>query len=431
MNTRWLALVGAVVILMATGLWLFRDHGDATPGTSSKVVAGVVQDDSGRRVLYWYDPMAPQQRFDKPGKSPFMDMQLVPKYADEADDTGVRVSPSVQQSLGIRTAPVERAPFGESLAAVARLEVNERHLYALPSRVSGYVERLHVRAVGDPVAAGQKVAEIYSPELLSAQQEFLALRRAGDLTAGTDLVGAVRERLRLLGMAVREIDALERSGQATSRFGVYAPVNGYVVELATREGGTIESGATLLSIADLSSLWLIAELPERDSSRARPGDVVEAQLEGVGGEVVSGHVDFIYPSLNEETRTARARIVVPNPRNVLRPGMFARVRISSADREALSVPSEAVISTGTRSIVIVRDDYGFRPAEVRTGAELGERTEILSGLREGEQVVASGQFLLDSEASLNSALARLSQQEAGHEHAAHAQIEAVEKESEQ
>src|SRR5690606_22277154 len=169
MNTRWLVSVAAVLVLVAAGLWIWRDRGDPPGPASGNVVEGVVQDDSGRRVLYWYDPMAPQQRFDKPGKSPFMDMQLQPKYADEASDTGVQVSSSVLQNLGIRIAQVEKTSFAEGIAAAARLEVNERQLHALPSRVSGYVERLHVRAVGDPVTTGQKVAEIYSPELLSAQ----------------------------------------------------------------------------------------------------------------------------------------------------------------------------------------------------------------------------------------------------------------------
>jgi len=409
MNTRWPALVLGVVILISAALWILRDRDDAADATADNPVTGVVQDDSGRRVLYWYDPMAPQERFDKPGKSPFMDMQLLPKYADEASDTRVQVAPSVQQNLGIRTEQVQKTSFGESIVAVARLEVNERQLHALPSRVSGYVERLHVRAAGDPVSAGQKVAEIYSPELLSAQQEFLALVRAQDLTNSTDLVRAARERLRLLGMATPEIDTLERNRQATPRFGVYSPLDGFVIELATREGGQIESGATLLSIADLSSLWLMAEVPERDAGRIQPGDVVEARLESRAGEVVSGVVDFIYPSLNEQTRTARVRIVVPNPDNVLRPGMFAQVSLRSAQREAVSVPSEAVIYTGVRSVVIVKDEAGFRPAEVRTGAELNGRTEILSGLTEGEHVVASGQFLIDSEASLGGVLARLSQ----------------------
>jgi Cu(I)/Ag(I) efflux system membrane fusion protein len=273
--------------------------------------------------------------------------------------------------------------------------------------VSGYVERLHVRAVGDPVSSGQKIAEVYSPELFSAQQEFLALHRAENLSEGSALVKAARERLRLLGMAAREIDALEHSGTATSRFGVYSPADGFVVALTAREGGQIESGATLVSIADLSSLWLIADVPERDAARIQPGDRVEARLEGRPGEAISGEVDFVYPSLNAETRTARLRIVVPNTSNQLRPGMFANVRIAAAARSVLTVPSEAVIYTGERSVVIVKEGSGFRPAEFRAGAELGNRTEIVAGLEEGEQVVASGQFLIDSEASLSGVLARL------------------------
>jgi Cu(I)/Ag(I) efflux system membrane fusion protein len=407
MTTRWIVGLAAALVLATAGLWLWRDAVDDS-GSASGEAGAVVQDDSGRRVLYWYDPMSPQHRFEKPGKSPFMDMQLLPKYAEEGDGAGVRVAPSVQQNLGIRLATVEKRPFRESIATVGRLELNERGLHTLPSRVGGYVERLHVRAVGDPVSAGQKVAEIYSPELLSAQNEFLALLRANSLTQGADLVSAARNRLRLLGMAAQEIAALERSGQATTRFGVYSPADGYVMELMTRAGGQLESGATLLSVADLSTLWLMADVPEREATRIRSGDAVEALLESAAGELLAGRVDFIYPTLNEATRTARVRIVVPNPDSTLRPGMLARVSISAAARDALTAPSEAVIHTGARSVVIVREEAGFRPAEVRTGAEMAGRTEILSGLEEGEEIVASGQFLIDSEASLSGVLARLS-----------------------
>jgi membrane fusion protein, copper/silver efflux system len=409
MNTRSLGSIIVVITLLSAGLWYWRGSDKPSGPTAGNVTEGIVQDSTGRRVLYWYDPMVPQQRFDKPGKSPFMDMQLVPKYADETSDSGVQVSSAVQQNLGIRLAQVERRPFGDSIVAVGRTEVNERQLHALPSRVSGYVERLHVRAVGDPVATGQRVAEIYSPELLSAQQEFLALRRAENLSGSEALIDAARRRLRLLGMAEREIEAVEQSGQATARFGVYSPAEGFVVTLSTREGGEIQSGATLMSIADLSSLWLIADVPERDASRIQPNDSVEARLEGAVDRTFSGKVDFIYPTLSNETRTARVRIVVPNSGNALRPGMFANVTLSASQREALSVPSESVIYTGSRSVVIVKQGAGFKPAEVQTGVERAGRTEILSGLEEGERVVASGQFLIDSEASLSGVLARLSQ----------------------
>ena len=412
MNTRY--VVGGVLLVATIGaamlFWRERDEPLTRPPTQSN--EAIVQDDSGRRVLYWYDPMMPQQRFDEPGKSPFMDMQLVPKYADESNTSSVQVTPSVQQNLGMRFARAERSPIGNRIKAVARLEVNERALHAVPSRVSGYVERLQVRAVGDPVKQGQLIAQIYSSELLSAQQEFLALHNAQNLSDRADFATAARQRLRLLGMATSEIEALERSGEAAVRFGVYSPASGFVMEIATREGGTIQSGATLVSIADLSSLWLIAEVPERDATSIRPGDEVRATLAARSHEPIVAKVDTVYPTLNTESRTARVRIVVPNEKGTLRPGMLANVAISAAKRESLTVPSEAIIYTGTRSIVIVKEETAFRPADVQVGAELGDRTEILSGLQEGEQVVASGQFLIDSEASLSGVLARLSQAQA-------------------
>lgn len=408
MNTRLLAL-GILLVAVGGGITVFfLDEPDQHAERSKQSKNGMAQDASGRRVLYWYDPMMPQHRFDKPGKSPFMDMQLVPKYADESGSASVRIDQTVQQNLGIRLANVERASFGSRVVAVGRLEANERALHAVPSRVSGYVENLEVRAVGDPVKRGQRLAQIYSAELLSAQQEFLALRKAQDLSDRSELTTAARQRLRLLGMAESEIDALERSGEAAARFGVYSPANGFVTELATREGGLVQSGATLVSIADLTSLWLIADVPEREATAIQPGDEVRATFAGGSQETINGVVDAIYPVLNTETRTARVRIIVSNKQGTLRPGMLANVAISAAQRESLAVPSEAVIYTGTRSIVIIKQDGTFRPAEVRVGGELGDRTEILSGVTEGEQVVASGQFLIDSEASLNGVLARLS-----------------------
>jgi Cu(I)/Ag(I) efflux system membrane fusion protein len=407
MNRRFIGLAAAVLVVLAVGLWLWR--GSDPNDNTAETMDGVVQGESGRRVLYWYDPMVPQERFDRPGKSPFMDMQLVPKYADEASDSGVRISPAVQQNLAIRIATATYAPFGDSVVTSGRIELNERELYALPSRVPGYVERLLVRAEGDPVSAGQKVAEIYSPDLLSAQQEFLALVRAKSLIEGRALVDAARERLLFYGMAEREIEEVARNSQARSRFGMYSPANGFVVELARREGAQIEAGTSLMSIADLSSVWLIADVPERDASRIRAGDAVTARLASARADTFSGTVDFVYPRLNDAARTTRVRSVVPNEDNELRPGMYANVTIGAAQREALSVPSEAIIHTGSRSLAIVKHDAGFRPVEVKTGGEHNGRTEVLAGLQEGEQVVASGQFLIDSEASLSGVLARLSQ----------------------
>lgn len=405
MNSRWLALIVAVVVLLAVGLWSWRDAHIAPEDETDRVIDGVVQDASGRRVLYWYDPMAPQQHFEKPGKSPFMDMQLVPKYADDVGGSALRISPAVQQNLGIRLAKVERTRIADEIVAVGRIEADERRRYAVPSRVGGFVERLYVRAQGDPVSKGEKLAEVYSPELYSAQLEYLALMSASELHDADSLANASRQRLVLLGMVESEIESIARSREARRRFGIYSPSSGYVAELNVREGAQIEAGATLMSIADLTSVWLIAEVPERDAARLAKGGEALARLEGAPEKTFSGIVDFIYPVLNAETRTIRVRVALPNKDGALRPGMFARVSLDSPQREALSVPSEAVIYTGSRTVVIVKSPHGFRPIEVQTGIEGNGRTEITSGLSAGEEVVASGQFLIDSEASLSGAFA--------------------------
>jgi membrane fusion protein, copper/silver efflux system len=403
MNNRRLALLVAVVALVAAGIWSWRDEHIASQDATAHVINGVVQDTSGRRVLYWYDPMVPQQRFEKPGKSPFMDMQLVPKYADEEDDSALRISPTIQQNLGIRLAKVERTRIGDKLAAMGRIEADERRRYAVPSRVGGFVERLYVRAQGDPVSEGEKLAEVYSPELYSAQLEYLALLSASELHDADSLASASRQRLVLLGMVESEIESIARSREARRRFGIYSPSSGYAAELNVREGAQIVAGATLMSIADLTSVWLIADVPERDAARLTKGSEALARLAGAPQKTFSGIVDFIYPVLNAETRTIRVRVVLPNKDAALRPGMFAHVSLDSPQRDTLSVPSEAVIYTGSRIIVIVKSPDGFRPIEVQTGTEGHGRTEIISGLSAGEEVVASGQFLIDSEASLSGA----------------------------
>lgn len=403
MNSRSLALIVAVVVLLAAGIWSWRDTHVESQDATVNVIDGVVQDASGRRVLYWYDPMVPQQHFEKPGKSPFMDMQLVPKYADEEDGSALRISPAVQQNLGIRLAKAERTRIADKLAAVGRIEADERRRYVVPSRVGGFVERLYVRAQGDAVSEGQKLAEVYSPELYSAQLEYLALLNASELHDSDSIANAARQRLVLLGMAESEIESIARSREARRRFGIYSPSSGYAAELNVREGAQIEAGATLMSIADLTSVWLITEVPERDAARLAKGGEALARLEGAPEKAFSGIVDFIYPMLNAETRTIRVRVVLPNEDGALRPGMFAHVSLDSPQRDMLSVPSEAVIYTGSRTVVIVKSPHGFRPVEVQTGMEGNGRTEIISGLSAGEEVVASGQFLIDSEASLSGA----------------------------
>ncbi|MEO8417689.1 MAG: efflux RND transporter periplasmic adaptor subunit [Methylophilaceae bacterium] len=407
-----------IVILLLTGLaagWYFwqqsRHAAMSSPPASGN---GVVQDNSGKTVRYWYDPMVPTQKFDRPGKSPFMDMQLQPKYAgdDMAEgDSTVAISAQAMQNLGIRLAKAEMIRLGDALAAVGRIEPDERRFYAVQARIPGFVERLLVRAVGDPVKRGQKVAEVYAPELLGAQQEYLALLSLG-ATTGDDLKQAARQRLKLLGMSEGEIAGITSSGQASPRYGIYAPASGVLAELGVREGAQLMPGSSLMQISDLSSVWLIAEVPERDAARFKLGSTAEVQLQGMGGQPYTGQVSYIYPVLDQTSRTLRVRIQLANLKGELRPGMYANVSLAGEARQVLAVPTESIIATGKRKLVIVKEEHGFRPVEVVTGQEGSGKTEILKGLAEGENVVASGQFLIDSEASLSGVLARLELQSA-------------------
>ena len=417
----------AILLAMFMGMgWFFGqqtnpDKMEKTPSIKP-ISNGVVQDDSGKTVKYWYDPMVPAQKFDKPGKSPFMDMQLEPKYAQTAgadgsgvEDAGVSISSQTAQNLGIRLAKVETKSFGESFSAVGRIEPDERRFFVVQTRISGFVERLYVRAVGDPVSKGQKIAEIYAPELLAAQQEYLTLLTLNQIDADGTLKLAARNRLKLLGMVEGEIAAISKAGKPSPRFGVYAPATGVLTELGVRQGGQLMSGSSLMQISDLSQVWLIAEVPERDAARLKPGIEVAIQLQSLPSETFKGKVSYLYPALNEVSRTLQVRIELPNKTKQLRPGMYANVAFTGQTHEALSVPTESIIATGKRKIVIVKEgdlkkSGGYRPVELTTGQEQDNFTEALSGVSEGEQVVVSGQFLIDSEATLSGVLARLSNQ---------------------
>lgn len=420
MKRLHLAVILILLTLFAGISWFFWQKSMQQPVSDSVSMgkietanSGVVQDESGKTVLYWYDPMVPGQKFDKPGKSPFMDMQLEPKYADESNnggDNSVVIPSHVAQNLGIRLEKVTTKSFGESLSAIGRVEPDERRFYVVQTRIPGFVERLSVRAVGDPVSKGQKIAEIYAPELLAAQQEYLALLILSDVDSDNSLKQAARNRLKLLGMSEGEVAAITKTGKASPHFGVYAPASGVLTELGVREGGQLMAGSSLMQISDLSQVWLIAEVPERDASRLKPGLAAEVQLQSLPGEVFKGKVSYLYPTLNEVSRTLQVRIELPNRQNHLRPGMYANVVFTGQTHDALSVPTESIIATGKRNVVIMKEANGYRPVEVETGQEREGYTEILSGLSEGEEVVSSGQFLIDSEASLSGVLARLSNQ---------------------
>jgi Cu(I)/Ag(I) efflux system membrane fusion protein len=406
-----LALAAAGILIAAGGglYWAGMQYGlhaamPATSGSGASANGEKVDPATGRKVLYWHDPMVPGQKFDKPGKSPFMDMQLVPVYADEAGDDGkVAISPRVQQNLGIRTTEVKEGSLASALESVGSVAWNERDLYLVQARANGYVERLYVRAPLDRVRKGQALVEIYVPDWVAAQEEYLAARRMS-----ADLADAARQRMRLAGMTDEQIRQIEKSGKVQLRVTITAPVSGVVAELAVREGMTVMSGAPLYRINGLSTVWVNAEIPEVVAAQVRPGSAVEAHAAAWPDMTFQGKVSAILPEIDPTTRTLKARIELANPQGRLVPGMFATVSLSPATRKAvLLVPSEAVIQTGTRSVVFVASGDGkFAPVDVETGHEANGQTEIRTGLSAGQKVVTSGQFLVDSEASLKGTIAR-------------------------
>lgn len=356
------------------------------------------------KVLYWYDPMYPQQKFDKPGKSPYMDMELVPKYADgDGEASGIKIDPSITQNLGMRLAPVTKISLASQVDATGVIGFNERDVAIVQSRAAGFVERVAPLAPGDVVKAGQALVEVQMPEWLSAQHEFLALKSAGD----PGLLAAAKDRLRSLGMSEGMIREVESGGQPKARFTIPAPIGGVIQSLDVRNGMTLMAGQPLVRINGLSSVWLEVAVPESLAAQVQPGAKATAVVAG-SDEPVAGKVAAVVPVLNDVSRSLRVRVELPNAKGLLRPGVSAQVAIGNASKEsALAVPTEAVIRTGKRSVVMVAAEGArYEPVEVTLGGEVGNQTVIKSGLTEGQQVVASGQFLIDSEASLKGITAK-------------------------
>jgi Cu(I)/Ag(I) efflux system membrane fusion protein len=402
---RLIGSIAAAALLLGAGFWLGRNvpgH-DATSRVATAPEPAASAD--SRKVLYWHDPMVPGQRFDKPGKSPFMDMPLVPVYADGDAPGGVQVSPSVQQSLGIRTATVRRATMSSSFDAVGTVQFDERRSVAVQTRVAGYVERLAVRAPMERVRKGQTLATLFAPDWLAPQNELLALKSAG---VAADLVAAARDRLRALSIPEELVQRSEQSGTAQARFALASPADGVVAELAVREGVAVNPGMTLFRIAGLETVWAVAEVPEVQAVRLARGQKVKASLKADPSQAFEGELKEILPEVSSVTRTLKARFEVDNRAGKLMPGMLLRLAVAGPQVARLVVPSEAIIRTGKRAVAILRSADGrFEPREVALGADFGDDVEIVSGLAAGDQVVASGQFLIDSEARLRSVLGNI------------------------
>jgi len=356
-------------------------------------------------ILYWVAPMDPSYRRDKPGKSP-MGMDLVPVYAEEgADSDSVRISPSVQQSLGVRTAKAERRSLWRKIEATGYVGFDEARVSQINLRTEGWIEHLLIKNEGERVKKGQPLFDFYSPQLVNAQKEYVQARRRND----GQMMAATEEKLLALGMVQADIRQLEKTSKVTNTVQVLAPQDGTVTSLNVKEGIFVRPATEIMSLADLSSVWLQAEVFESQTDWVAESQSAEARLNYMPGEVFSGRVDYVYPVLDPKTRTLQVRLRFDNPNERMKPNMYARVTIfGKSHPEALSIPREALIrGQDTDRVVVALGDGKFTVREVMTGIESGAWQEIIAGLEAGDEVVTSAQFLIDSEASLAGTIHRL------------------------
>ncbi len=402
-NTK---IIIAIIIGAAIGagiLGLFLNPNSEGPKTNSEE----------KKPLYWVAPMDSNYRRDKPGKSP-MGMDLIPVYEDESstDDFGpgaVRVAPHVVNNLGVRTAPVELENMHTEISTVGYVQYDEDKLIHIHPRVDGWIEKLYVKAEGDPVEKGQPLYSLYSPQLVNAQEELLIALKRNNVS----LVTAAKDRLKALQLSAGLIKELEQTKKVQQTITFYSPQAGVVDGLKIREGFYVKPGDTLLSIGKLDQVWVEAEVFERDAALIKEGLPVSMTLDYLPGEDWTGVVDYVYPALNSKTRTLRVRLKFSNPDFQLKPNMFAQVSIHANQADsAIIVPKEAVIRTGKQDrVVLALGDGQFKSIEVTIGRVDKDSIEILSGLNEDDVVVTSAQFLIDSESSKSSDFKRMTHDE--------------------
>lgn len=396
-------IIAALMFAVAGGVALGYGWAQRNTDAPSAPAAPSGKDE---RVLYWYDPMFPDRHFDAPGPSPFMDMPLQPKYADsEGADNGVRIDAGLIHNTGVRLAEVVRGTLAMDITALGSVQYDTRLAAQVQARATGIVEAVHDRAVGEWVPEGAPLLDVRVPEWYAAQAEYVALQRAGDAL----LTASARRRLQQMGISETVLADLDRGEPPRAVITLTAPRAGVLTDFAARLGMTVAMGQTVAVINGVEHVWLESAVPEAQAAPVIVGTPIAAIFAAWPQQERTGRVTELLPSLDAATRTVRVRAEIANPARELRPGMTAQVRIAgTARRDTLLVPSAAVIATGRRNVVIVALAGGrYRPAEVTVGRERGEQSEILAGLNVGEQVVVSGQFLIDSEASLQGVLARL------------------------
>ncbi|TMN33692.1 efflux RND transporter periplasmic adaptor subunit [Pseudoalteromonas sp. S2755] len=368
-----------------------------------------VAQNAEKAPLYWVAPMDPNYRRDKPGKSP-MGMDLVPVYEEESANAKfgegvVEIAPHVENNLGVRTAVAMRQAMSQQIRTVGYVQYNEDSLVHIHPRVEGWVEKLYVKAAGDPVKQGEPLYTLYSPQLVNAQEEYLIARKRNNQA----LINAAHERLKALHLSDDFIDTLKKTGEVHQSITFYARQSGVLDGLQIREGFYVKPGTTLMSIAKLDEIWVEADVFERDATLVAQGQAVSMRLDFLPGRMWRGQVDYVYPSLNEKTRTLRVRLRFDNSDALLKPNMFAQVNIQADSRDnVLQVPSESVIRTAKQNRVVVEVAPGsFKSVVVELGQIGDENIEILNGLNEGDKIVTSAQFLIDSQSSITSDFMRM------------------------
>ena len=415
---------GIVIAAIAAsgGYWLGRKAPEAAP-TAAVPVAGAASPSTERKLLYYRNPMGLPDTSPTPKKDP-MGMDYIPVYegedTSESDSAGtIKVSTEKVQKLGVRTEAAQLRVLDRVVRAAGRVEPDERRLYAISPKFEGYVERLHVNVTGQPVGKGQPLFEVYSPELVSAQREYaiaaqgVASLKDADGTAQAgmqQLAEASLARLKNWDISEAQVKALAQSGETRRTLTFRSPVSGIVTEKKALQGMRFMPGEALYQIADLSSVWVVADVFEQDIGLVKTGASAKVRINAYPDKVFEGRIGYVYPTLNADTRTVPVRVELANPGLLLKPAMFAQVELSvSAKKEpVITVPPSAVIDSGTRQVVLVRQGEGrFAPREVKLGARSDNAVEVIEGVTDGEQVVVAANFLIDAESNLKAALGGL------------------------
>jgi membrane fusion protein, copper/silver efflux system len=402
------------------GMDLVPQYADESTMASGPLASGGAQGD--REVLYWYDPMHPAYKSDKPGIAPDCGMQLVPRYADEQMSMAkmpvgtVTISPKKQQLIGVRTAKVERQPLSRTVRTTAQLTADETKIAHVHVKVSGYIDKVYVDYVGQLIKKGQPLFTLYSPDLVATQEEYLISKRGEkylgnapykEVSAGADsLLAASRDRLKLWDISDEQIKKLDETGEVSKTMTFYSPITGFVTDRKAFPQTAVTPDTELYTVSDLSTIWANADIFEYEVPYVHVGQRATMQLSYYPGRTWTGTVSYIYPTVDPVSRTVKVRIDFPNPNFELKPQMFADVQLTINYGDKLVVPQESVLDSGTEQIVFVAHEKGmFEPRRITAGPQMDDRIVVLSGLKPGETIVTSGNFLIDSESQMKNAMA--------------------------